>query len=131
LLRSDGSASPDVTALLPKGAKVVSTTVAGERIAVVLDVGGGLEVRTFGLKTLRPAGPLKVATQPQPVRRTGRRLRPALALPGGGKSRALSKRRCPLPDPPPQAGEGRILRSLHRPPINAIPGRTRSLRLAV
>ena len=65
LLRTDGSATPpDVTALLPRGAKVVSTTVAGDRIAVVLDVGGGLEVRTFDLKTLRPAGRLKFATEP-------------------------------------------------------------------
>jgi hypothetical protein len=64
VLRSDGSAPPDVTALLPKGAKIVSTTVAGERIAVVIDVGGGIEVRTFDLKTLRPAGRLKFATEP-------------------------------------------------------------------
>jgi hypothetical protein len=62
--RSDGSAPPDVTALLPKGARVVSTTVAGDRIAVVVDAGGGIEVRTFDLKTLRPAGRLKFATEP-------------------------------------------------------------------
>ena len=64
LLRSDGSAPPDVTALLPKGAKVVSATVAAERIAVVIDVGGGIEVRMFDLKTLHPAGRLKFATEP-------------------------------------------------------------------
>jgi hypothetical protein len=65
VFRSDGSAAPpDVTALLPKGARVVSTTVAGERIAVVVDVGGGVEVRTFDLKTLHPAGRLKFATEP-------------------------------------------------------------------
>jgi len=64
VLRSDGSAPPDVTALLPKGAKVVSTTVAADRIAVVVDIGGGIEVRTFDLKTLHPAGRLKFATEP-------------------------------------------------------------------
>jgi hypothetical protein len=64
VLRSDGSAPPDVTAQLPRGAKVVSVTVAGDRVAVVLDVGGGIEVRTFDLKTLRPAGRLKFATEP-------------------------------------------------------------------
>ena len=64
LLRADGSAPPDVTALLPRGAKVVSTTVAGDRIAVVIDVAGGIEVRTFDLKTLHPAGRLKFATEP-------------------------------------------------------------------
>ena len=64
VLRTDGSTPPDVTALLPKGARVVSTAVAADRIAVVLDVGGGIEVRTFDLKTLRPAGRLKFATEP-------------------------------------------------------------------
>ena len=64
VFKSDGSAPPDVTALLPKGAKIVSTTVAGERIAVIVDVGGGIEVRTFDLKTLRPAGRLKFAAEP-------------------------------------------------------------------
>jgi hypothetical protein len=63
--RGDGSAAPpDVTALLPRGAKVVSTSVAADRIAVVIDVGGGIEVRTFDLKTMRPAGRLKFATEP-------------------------------------------------------------------
>ena len=64
LLRSDGSAPADVTALLPKGAKIVSTTVTGDRIAVVLDAGGGIEVRTFDLRTMQPAGRLKFATEP-------------------------------------------------------------------
>jgi hypothetical protein len=54
----------DVTALLPKGAKVVSTTIAGDRIAVVIDAGGTVEVRTFDLRTLRPAGKLKFAAEP-------------------------------------------------------------------
>jgi hypothetical protein len=54
----------DVTALLPKGAKVVSTTIAGDRIAVVIDAGGTVEVRTFDLRTLRPAGRLKFAAEP-------------------------------------------------------------------
>ena len=64
VLKSDGSAPPDVTALLPKGAKVVSTTVAGDRVAVILDVAGGIEVRTFDLRTLRPAGRLKFVAEP-------------------------------------------------------------------
>jgi hypothetical protein len=54
----------DVTALLPKGAKVVSTTIAGDRIAVVIDAGGTVEVRTFDLRTLRPTGKLKFAAEP-------------------------------------------------------------------
>ena len=66
VFRAEGSvvSVADVTALLPKGAKVVSATVAGDRVAVVIDVAGGIEVRTFDLKTLHPVGRLKFATEP-------------------------------------------------------------------
>jgi hypothetical protein len=63
--RSEGSAGPaEITALLPKGAKIVSTAVADGRIAVTVELGGGIEVRTFDLKTLRPTGRLRFATEP-------------------------------------------------------------------
>jgi len=62
--RTDGSTSSEMTALLPKGARVVSTAVAENRIVVTLDVGGLLEIRTFDLKTLKPAGRLRFATEP-------------------------------------------------------------------
>lgn len=64
VFKGEGSAPPDVTELLPKAAKVISTTVSGERIAVVIDTGTGIEVRTFDLKTLKRAGRLKFAPQP-------------------------------------------------------------------
>jgi hypothetical protein len=64
VFKSDGSAPPDVTTLLPRGAKIVSTTVAGDRVAVIVDIGGGVEVRTFDLKTLQPAGRLKFVAEP-------------------------------------------------------------------
>jgi hypothetical protein len=64
VFRTDGSTSIDTTALLPKGARVVSTSVAEDRIVVTLDVGGLLEIRTFDLKTLKPAGRLRFATEP-------------------------------------------------------------------
>ena len=64
VLKSDGSAPPDITALLPKGAKIIGTAVAGERIAVIVDAGGSVEVRTFDLKTLQPTGRLKFAAEP-------------------------------------------------------------------
>ena len=65
LLRSDGSASAtDVTALLPKGARIVSTAVADDRIAVTVEVNGGIEVRTFDLRSLRQTGRLRFATEP-------------------------------------------------------------------
>jgi propanediol dehydratase large subunit len=65
VFRSEGSvAAVDVTALLPKGARIVATAVAEDRIAVTLDVGGATEIRTFDLKSLKPAGRLRFATEP-------------------------------------------------------------------
>ena len=69
LFRSDGSvttaaATAEITATLPKGAKIVSTAVAGERLVVTLDVGGATEIRTFDAKTLRPAGTLRFVSEP-------------------------------------------------------------------
>jgi hypothetical protein len=61
--RIEGSAA-DMTALLPKGARVVSTTVAGDRIVVTVDVAGSVEVHTFDLNTLKPRGRLRFATEP-------------------------------------------------------------------
>ena len=63
--RANGSVAPaEVTALLPKGAKVTATAVADDRIAVTIEQGGVVEVRTFDLKTLKPTGRLRFATEP-------------------------------------------------------------------
>ncbi len=63
--RSDGSvAQAEVTAMLPKGARVTATAVTGDRIAVTIEQGGTVEVRTFDLRTLRPTGRLRFATEP-------------------------------------------------------------------
>jgi len=66
LFRVQGSAvtATDVTAVLPKGARIVSTAVAGDRLVVTLDVSGMTEIRTFDANTLRPAGTLKFANEP-------------------------------------------------------------------
>jgi hypothetical protein len=65
VFRAEGSAAPpDVSALLPKGAKVVATAAADDRIVVTIEVGGGIEVRTFDVRTLKPAGRLRFATEP-------------------------------------------------------------------
>ena len=66
VFRSEGSAAPtEVTALLPKGARIVSTAVADDRIVVTVESqGGAIEVRTFDLQTLRPTGRLRFATEP-------------------------------------------------------------------
>ena len=67
LFRTDGSvtsAATDVTASLPKGARIVSTGVAGDRLVVTLEVGGATEIRTFDARTLKPAGKLKFVSEP-------------------------------------------------------------------
>jgi len=62
----EGSAtSIDMTAVLPKGARVVSTAVTRNHIVVTVEAGGGaLEIRTFDAKTLRPVGRLRFANEP-------------------------------------------------------------------
>jgi hypothetical protein len=65
LFRTEGSAvAADMTSLLPKGARVVATGVAGDRLVVTLDIGGATEIRTFDARTLKPAGQLKFVSEP-------------------------------------------------------------------
>jgi hypothetical protein len=70
LFRAEGSAAgaadtpADVTARLPRGARIIATAAAGDRIAVTVDVGGAIEIRTFDARTLRPTGRLRFATEP-------------------------------------------------------------------
>jgi hypothetical protein len=67
LYRGEGSpaaASADIIATLPKGARIVSTAAAGERLVLTLDIGGVTEIRTFDAKTLKPAGKLKFVSEP-------------------------------------------------------------------
>jgi hypothetical protein len=66
LYRGEGSpaATSDITAALPKGARITSTGVAGDRLVVTLDIGGATEIRTFDARTLKPAGKLKFVSEP-------------------------------------------------------------------
>ena len=65
LFRTEGSVqTTDVTATLPKGARIVSTAALGDRLAVTIDVGGVTEIRIFDGKTLKPAGRLRFASEP-------------------------------------------------------------------
>ena len=65
LFRSEGStAVTDITAALPKGARIVSTGTTGGRLVVTLDIGGATEIRTFDAKTLKPAGKLRFVSEP-------------------------------------------------------------------
>ena len=65
--RNEGAiaaAVPDVTARLPKGARIVASAVADERIILTLEVNGTTELRTFDVRTLRPTGRLQFVDEP-------------------------------------------------------------------
>ena len=66
VFHAGGSAATPVDTIvaLPKGARVTSSTVAGDRVVVTLDIGGAIEMRTFDVKTLRETGRLRFATEP-------------------------------------------------------------------
>jgi hypothetical protein len=65
VFRTEGSAvAADITATLPKGARIVSTGIARDRLVVTLDIGGVTEIRTFDAKSLRPTGRLKFVNEP-------------------------------------------------------------------
>ena len=65
LFKSEGSVNTaEITATLPKGARIVSTGVAGDRVVVTVDIGGSTEVRTFDAHTLKPAGSLRFVNEP-------------------------------------------------------------------
>jgi hypothetical protein len=65
VFRSEGSVvATDITATLPKGARIVATGVAGDRLVVTIEIGGATEIRTFDAHTLKPAGRLKFANEP-------------------------------------------------------------------
>jgi hypothetical protein len=65
LFRAEGSTvASDVTAVLPKGARIIATGVAGDRLVVTLDIGGATEILTYDAHTLKPAGRLKFVSEP-------------------------------------------------------------------
>lgn len=65
LFRGEGSvAATDLTERLPKGARILSTGVAGDRLVVTLDVAGITEIRTFDIRNLKPSGRLRFASEP-------------------------------------------------------------------
>ena len=65
MFRSDGTAGPrEVTALLPKGAKVIQTAVSEDRIVVTVEFGGTVEIRAFDVRTMQPTGRLRFASEP-------------------------------------------------------------------
>ena len=57
--------APPSTITLPKGARVVSTATAGDRIVVTVDIAGGTEILIFDANTLQATGDLRFATEPK------------------------------------------------------------------
>jgi hypothetical protein len=49
---------------LPKGARLISTAASAGRVAVLIDINGAPELRTFDIKTLKQTGRLQFATEP-------------------------------------------------------------------
>lgn len=65
LFKGEGSvAAVNLTERLPKGARILSTSVAGDRLVITVDAGGVTEIRTFDARTLKPAGRLTFASEP-------------------------------------------------------------------
>jgi hypothetical protein len=66
LFRSEGStmAATDIVVTLPKGARIVGTGLAGDRLLLTLDIGGTTEIRSFDARTLKPAGKLRFVSEP-------------------------------------------------------------------
>jgi hypothetical protein len=49
---------------LPKGARVISTSASAGRVAVLIEVDGASELRTFDIKTLKQTGRLRFTREP-------------------------------------------------------------------
>ncbi len=60
---ASNAAPSDLTEMLPKGARITSTSVAGDRLVVTVEAGGALEIRTFDARTLKATGRLKFANE--------------------------------------------------------------------
>ena len=65
LFKAEGRTNPaEITAVLPKGAKIVSAGLAGDRVVVTLDIAGSTEIRTFDAHTLKALGRLRFVNEP-------------------------------------------------------------------
>jgi len=49
---------------LPKGARVIANSIAGDQLVVTVDIAGATEIRTFDLKTLKETGRVRFVTAP-------------------------------------------------------------------
>ncbi|MFY9835445.1 MAG: hypothetical protein WAK55_03075 [Xanthobacteraceae bacterium] len=58
------AAGGDDAIALPKGARVVSTSASAGRLAVLIEVDGASELRTFDIRTLKQVGRVRFVSQP-------------------------------------------------------------------
>jgi len=61
---SGAAATAEGIIVLPKGVRMIASTVADDRIVVTLDIAGTTEIRTFDVKTLKETGRIRFATEP-------------------------------------------------------------------
>jgi len=54
----------DITLSLPRGARVIGAAVAADRLVITLETDGKIEVRTFDVTTLQPAGRINFSGTP-------------------------------------------------------------------
>lgn len=54
----------DITLSLPRSARIVQSAVTNDRLVMTLEIDGKIEVRTFDVKTLQPAGRLDFSATP-------------------------------------------------------------------
>jgi hypothetical protein len=66
VFHNEGRVQPalDASAPWPIGARIVSSTMNEERLALTIETPGGLEVRFFDLKTFKPLGQLRLVAKP-------------------------------------------------------------------
>src|SRR5206468_6002638 len=60
----DSAPVTETTALLPKGARILSTAVAADCLVVTVESNGSTEILTYDAKTPKPAGRLNLAVNP-------------------------------------------------------------------
>jgi hypothetical protein len=63
LTGGQGAIGADGTISLPKGSRVISTAASGGRVAVLFDLGGASELRTYDIRTLKETGRLHFAPE--------------------------------------------------------------------
>lgn len=54
----------DITLSIPRNAKVIQSAVSNDRLIMTIEIDGKVEVRTFDVKTLQPAGRLNFSATP-------------------------------------------------------------------